>query len=127
MHILLIDDDLDDQILFREAAQQISSTIEVALASNGVEGLDYLTLEHVLPALVFLDINMPLMDGHEVIKVIRSTPRLKALDVIIYTTSNMASEKAHFESMDARFVTKPTDFTLLIKLLRRELNMIPSD
>jgi CheY-like chemotaxis protein len=114
MKILFIDDDKDDQILFCEAVVSIVPGLICDLASNGQEGIDRLESYTELPDLVFLDINMPLMDGWETLKLIRSTPRLKSLKVVIYSTSNQKSDRERFASLGAGFISKPTTFEGII-------------
>jgi DNA-binding response OmpR family regulator len=118
MRILLIDDDKDDQGLFCEAVKIISPEINCDVANNGEEGLRLLQSYRVLPVLVFLDINMPVMDGRETFKLIRSTPRLTTLAVTIYSTSNNKEEINEFTNLGASYITKPNSFEELVKLLR---------
>jgi len=121
MRILLIDDDKDDQGLFCEAVKQVSDEIICDTADNGIEGLELLDSYERLPAVVFLDINMPLMDGRETLKIIRSTPKLKDLPVVMYSTSNDVDEVARFRGMKAKYAVKPTSFQSLVQLLTKEL------
>jgi CheY-like chemotaxis protein len=121
MKILLIDDDRDDQVLFCEAVSQISTDITCDVADNGLEGITRLNSSKVLPDLLFLDINMPILDGRETLKLIRATPRLSDLSVIIYSTSNNKDEITWFEKLRARYVTKPNRFETLVQLLKQEL------
>jgi CheY-like chemotaxis protein len=118
MKILLIDDDADDQTLFCEAVKLIEPQIQCDIAANGREGLMLLSSYTILPHLVFLDINMPIMDGRETLRIIKSTPRLQKLDVIVYSTSNHLEEVKQFTRFGVRFVTKPNSFDELVDLLR---------
>jgi CheY-like chemotaxis protein len=121
MRVLLIDDDEDDQTLFCEAVKIISPSIQCDIACNGQEGLLKLNAYQQLPAMVFLDINMPILDGRETLKVIRSTPRFSALAVTIYSTSNHQDEVRKFLMMGARYITKPNSFEDLVKILAKPL------
>ncbi|HYG04150.1 MAG TPA: response regulator [Chryseosolibacter sp.] len=121
MRILLIDDDKDDQLLFSEAVRLISPAIECNCATSGEEGMRMLLSYVTAPALVFLDINMPIMDGRETLKQIRKAPTLQALKVIIYSTSNDVTEKESFLSIGVPFITKPTSFNDLVNVIKKPI------
>src|SRR6188768_3284882 len=91
---LLVDDDLDDQEVFKEALNEISPSIVLRTALNGEDGLAILESElNPLPDYIFLDLNMPRMSGHQCLSLIKSNARLKDLRVIIYTTSYREKDK----------------------------------
>jgi CheY-like chemotaxis protein len=125
MKILLIDDDKDDQEIFCEAVRKISPDIYCELADNGQEALTLLQSypDREMPELVFLDINMPIMDGRETIGAIRSNLRLRNLQVIMYSTSNNVDEIIWFQQMGAKYITKPSDFDFLVRILSGHLQM----
>lgn len=86
--ILMADDDAEDRELFESAVQEIAPNVQLATCKNGVELMKALHDESIpLPDIIFLDLNMPLKDGQQCLREIRSTPRLHALPVIIYSTS----------------------------------------
>jgi DNA-binding response OmpR family regulator len=122
MRILLIDDDEDDQTLFCEAVKIISPGAQCEVANNGQEGLLKLNSYSQLPSLVFLDVNMPILDGKETFKIIKSTPRLAGLRVIIYSTSNHQDEMKLFQMMGAGYITKPNSFEELVAVLSRPIH-----
>ena len=124
MRILLIDDDKDDQALFCEAIEMIAPQIDCEVADNGAEGIRRLTSTSELPILVFLDINMPVMNGWETLTAIRNNPVLKKTKVVMYTTSSQRSDKVQAESFGATFVSKSSSFETMIvslsKVIRQE-------
>lgn len=125
MRILLIDDDEDDQALFCEAVKLIAPGIQCDVASNGKDGLTLLETTSSLQGVVFLDINMPVLDGHETLKGIRTTPRLSALPVIIYSTSNNLTDINSFMALGAGYIIKPNSFEELVaKLSPPILNLV---
>lgn len=63
--IFLIDDDLDDQLMFKEVIESINPTLHCDTATNGKAALDTLKLSLPLPGMIFLDLNMPIMNGYE--------------------------------------------------------------
>jgi CheY-like chemotaxis protein len=121
MRILLIDDDEDDQILFCEAVSAIAPDVRCGVANNGEEGLFLLNSYPILPQIVFLDINMPIMDGIQTLRAIRSSVMLKELEVIVYSTSNYQEEIERIKAFGAGFITKPSDFEKLKQVLREPI------
>jgi CheY-like chemotaxis protein len=124
MRILLIDDDKDDQFLFCEALKEISENIAFDVADNGIQGIRLLNDSKTLPDFLFLDINMPLMNGWETLKIIRASPPLHDLPVTMYSTSNCKEEMYIFQKMQAKYIVKPGSFETLIQTLRNELNEV---
>lgn len=104
----LIDDDVDDQEIFIMALDQLDMQFHCTVANNGNEALQKLKRESVLPDYIFLDLNMPRMNGKECLKELKKNERLQNIPVIIYTTS---SSKADMEDTlklgAAGFITKP--------------------
>jgi CheY-like chemotaxis protein len=124
MRILLIDDDEDDQTLFCEAVKIISPVIQCDLASNGQEGLVKLGGYTQLPVMLFLDINMPILDGRETFKIIKASPRFNSLPVTIYSTSNNQDEVRMFLMMGAGYITKPNSFEELVRILSKPVQSL---
>jgi CheY-like chemotaxis protein len=116
---LLIDDDSDDQEIFVLALEHINKDFVCVVASNGHEALGKLTTANSpLPDYIFLDLNMPRMNGKECLKEIKKNTLLNHIPVIIYTTSSMASDKSETASLGASgFITKPFSLPELIDLL----------
>lgn len=87
--ILLADDDTEDCDIFIEVVHHIKPGLPVNLVHNGEQLMRLLhaTHEDELPGLVFLDLNMPLKNGHECLREIRSAAKLKHIPVVIYSTS----------------------------------------
>ena len=116
--ILLVDDDEDDQLIFKDAIKEVHSGIECLIASNGKDAYLHLEKSSAPPSLIFLDLNMPVMNGFEFLERIKKSDRLKNIPVVIYTTSDSPLDKRN--TLDAGavlFFTKTADFKLLkIKL-----------
>jgi CheY-like chemotaxis protein len=114
----LIDDDADDQEIFSLALNQINDEFECQVASNGLEGLQQLRKSKTLPDYIFLDLNMPKMNGKECLKEIKKNDRLKAVPVIIYSTSSSTMDMADTKALGATaFITKPFSLTELTETL----------
>jgi CheY-like chemotaxis protein len=87
MTVLYAEDDLDDLDIFCEIVLTINAGISCISARNGTEALEILDSLADLPDYIFLDINMPTMDGKACLKNLKRDPRFKSIPVIIYTTS----------------------------------------
>src|SRR6201991_4710743 len=97
--ILLVDDDLDDIDFFQEALHEIDSRIQLHSAKNGLSALEFLRkTQTITPNLIFLDINMPEMNGWQCLKELKGSPLLKQIPVILYSTSaiKMDEQKASY-------------------------------
>jgi CheY-like chemotaxis protein len=112
--ILLIDDDEDDQFIFKDALREISSAWECITAKNGLEGMQILSLESSFPTIIFLDLNMPIMNGEEFLKMIKQHQKYRSIPIIIFSTSNSPADKQRLLQLGAsRFITKTGDFNKL--------------
>lgn len=118
---LLIDNDEDDREIFLLALEKANPNIECTAVASGIQALELLR-KHAdfLPAFIFIDMNMPLMDGRECLHGIRQIGRLK--DVSIYMYSTTADPKT-IESLKGLgitdFLIKPSKFNELISMLAR--------
>ena len=115
--ILLVEDDIDDQYFFREALSLLSPALSCQIAENGVEALKLLK---ELPRfdIIFMDINMPKMNGIECLQILRSNDSYKNIPVVILSTS---SDQAYIERCKilgaTYYFTKPIiPFELIKKL-----------
>lgn len=121
--ILLAEDDEDDVILTREALKECRRWDMVDRVPDGAELLDYLRRSGryrdlagtPLPRLVLLDLNMPRLGGIEVLREIRADPALRALPVVVMTTSNTNPDiRQAYEAGANSYVVKPANFDDLI-------------
>jgi CheY-like chemotaxis protein len=110
--IIVIDDDKDDRFFFKLALQEIDSEFIFIEAKEGLEGLEILTSSTELPDFIFLDINMPRMNGIECLKQLKKNERLKEIPVIMCSTTTF-NEKECMENGAAYFMNKPPDYTQL--------------
>ncbi|MDP9230141.1 MAG: response regulator [Bacteroidota bacterium] len=105
----LVDDDTDDTSLFQEALEVVDPSIRFFSAINGQEALDKLRAEGAaLPDLIFLDLNMPRMDGKQCLIELKNDVKLKDIPVIMYTTSSQSKDIEETMQRGALcFITKP--------------------
>jgi CheY-like chemotaxis protein len=129
---LLIDDDLDDQEIFSLALTQVSDHFECSFANNGLEAVVRLKGEGPLPDYIFLDLNMPRMNGKECLRELRKLPQLNVIPIVIYSTSSSASDIKETQALGAAaFITKPFTLIELAEKLReffqRQGNLVFGD
>ncbi len=113
--VLIVDDDEDDQDIFCEAVGEINKSITCIRAINGEDALYNLSLDNdSLPDLIFLDLNMPRLDGKQFLKEIKKLDNARHVPVIIYSTSNLKADKEETKQLGAAdFLNKPTEFKVL--------------
>jgi CheY-like chemotaxis protein len=119
VRILLVEDNEGDIILTQEALKEGKLKNEVSVARDGQAALDLLNSADILPDLILLDINLPKLNGLEVLTAIKKDSRLRTIPVIMLSTST--AEKDIFSSYNNYancFITKPVDFLSFIKVIR---------
>ena len=118
---LLADDDEDDRQFFLEALRSIDPAIECIIAKNGKEALALLQNDFfAVPDYVFLDLNMPLMNGLKCLEEIKRIPSLADLPVVLYsTTSEKAFEEQSKTAGAHAFFIKPNRPAELADYLRK--------
>lgn len=116
--ILLVDDDIDDQELFGEAMSIVDSAAVCHFASDGEEGLELLKDNPKDVQLIFLDLNMPKMNGKQFLEIIKQNEHLEKIPVVIFTTSLREKDGLETAALGAaHFMTKPSSFGELVKQL----------
>jgi len=116
--ILIVDDEID--IVNTVQYRLKSCDFDVITANDGKEGLEKVISEK--PDLVLLDINMPIMDGHEMLERIRSRPDLKNIPVIMLTAYSDRRDISKAADLGIEhYVTKPFDFTDLMEKISKAL------
>ena len=126
--ILLVDDNPDDVELTRLAFAEVRIGNPLVVARDGVEALDYLfgRGSHAgrdtrdLPALVLLDLNLPKLDGREVMQAIRAEPATHTLPVVALTTSAEPDEVEGLYALGVNsYIQKPVDFARFVAAMRQ--------
>ncbi|ADV82887.1 response regulator [Terriglobus saanensis] len=124
LQVLLVEDSLGDVRLTREAFREVNDTIPLHVVSDGVEAMSFLerTGEHEnapLPDLILLDLNLPRMDGREVLGNIKKNDKFKMIPVLILTTSEAEVDINNSYRLHANcYLIKPVqfeEFELLVK------------
>ena len=126
--ILLVEDNPDDEALTLRALKKNNIRNRIVVARNGVEALDYLfgagTYKGrdltAMPQLTLLDLNLPMIDGLEVLRRLRSDPRTRLLPVVILTSSNEEEDRINGYELGANsYVRKPVNFDSFTEAVRQ--------
>lgn len=129
MHnILLVEDNKGDVLLTQEAFEESGNNCQLYVVNDGQEAINFLEqippYTHIeLPDLVLLDINLPKLNGHEVLKYIKSNPSLKHIPVIMLTTSSSEKDISDCYSNHANcYITKPNDVEVFFRIIENVNN-----
>jgi CheY-like chemotaxis protein len=114
--LLIVDDDPDDIQLFCEAVAEINGTFRCISAGNGEEAIQLLKSAIVKPDFIFLDLNMPRMNGKQFLVQLKKDPQFANIPVVIYSTSKIKTDiEDSLRLGAASFITKPNKFEHLVK------------
>ena len=125
--ILMADDDDDDRLLAQDALSESKAGGALRFVENGEELMDYLCRRGKYqeggkaprPGLILLDLNMPLKDGREALKEIKSDPDLKRIPVVVLTTSKADTDVGAIYELGANsFISKPFQFDALVNVMK---------
>ena len=123
LKILLVEDSPSDVRLIREALKETPVPVQITVAQDGVEAMEYLRSTElgnsVRPDLVLLDLNLPRKNGREVLAEVKSSPGLKQIPVLVMTSSRADEDIAQAYSLNANcYITKPGDLQEYINVVR---------
>ncbi len=119
-HILLVEDDEVDRMTVKRAIKKLKIPNKLYTAENGEEALQLLRNSEELPWFILMDINMPRMNGIELLKTMKADERLKIVPIIMLTTS--AQDEDRYESFRhsvAGYVIKPVEFDNFVEVIDR--------
>lgn len=121
LQCLLVEDDVDDQEIFQMALDQVDKEATCTIASNGIEALSLLNSDqYYSPQLIFVDINMPLMNGIEFLTELRKLGRCDQSKVFLYSTSmNSNVYEAAKNLAVTDLIKKPDNIDKLLDVLEK--------
>jgi CheY-like chemotaxis protein len=115
----LIDDDVDDQEIFCAVLEIVAPGCNCITAANGQVALDMLTAGNISPDIIFLDLNMPLMNGRQFLFEVNRTNIAAGIPIVVLTTSaDVSTRTSVLESGAKDFITKPDRFSEWEKVLK---------
>jgi CheY-like chemotaxis protein len=125
--LLLADDDPDDCLLARQALEKSRLASDLRCVEDGEELLDYLRRrgkfadpkQSPRPGLILLDLNMPRKDGREALREIRNDPKLRAIPIVVLTTSKSEEDvtRAYHLGVNS-YIIKPVRFSALVEVMQ---------
>jgi CheY-like chemotaxis protein len=125
IEVLLVEDDPGDVLMTQEAFEEHKVRNKLNVVHDGEEALSYLRREGDFadaprPDLILLDLNLPRVDGREVLQVIKNDEDLRRIPVVVLTTSQADEDILRSYSLHANaYVTKPVDFERFIAVVRQ--------
>jgi CheY-like chemotaxis protein len=125
IELLLVEDDPGDVLMTREALSEAKVLHHLHVVDNGESAMAFLGQQGEYadaprPDLIFLDLNLPRLDGREVLGLIKADPALRSIPVVILTTSNAEEDVLKSYNLHANaYVTKPVDFNAFTNVVRQ--------
>lgn len=121
--ILMMEDSPDDVFFTKEALRETKMRVNLNVVTNGMDGMAYLKKEGKYadvetPDLILLDLNMPIMDGREVLALIKQDPRMRLIPVVVLTTSQAEEDVLQAYDLHANcYVSKPVDLDKFVRVV----------
>ena len=125
VEILLVEDDPGDVLMTREALEESKLLHHLEVIDNGESAVQYLKREGPYedaprPDLIILDLNLPRLDGREVLQYVKTDPNLRQIPCVVLTTSDAEEDVMRSYDLHANaYVTKPVDFDAFTKVVRQ--------
>jgi CheY-like chemotaxis protein len=127
VHILLVEDDPGHARLIEKNLRRANITNDIAILTDGQQAIDYLFKEgkfaesnHSAPLLILLDLNLPVLDGYQVLQRMKQDPRTKRIPVIMLTTTDDAREVARCYDLGCNvYITKPVNYDQFSEAIRK--------
>lgn len=124
LRLLYAEDDIDDFESMKDAIGQLTDDFELIHARNGTEVVSFLeNAENSLPCLLILDLNMPIMNGKEVLMWVKDRDQFENLPVLIFTTSSRQEDVRLCQNYKCSFFRKPTLYRDLLHVAQTILDM----
>ncbi len=123
LEILLVEDSPSDVRLIREVLRDTAITVLINVARDGIEAMEFLRRSEYgqvpRPDLILLDLNLPRMNGREVLAQVKNTAAFKQIPVLVMTSSQADDDVAEAYALNANcFITKPSDLAEYVKVIR---------
>ena len=118
MLIVNVDDDGDDREIFSSAVKHANPDISCKLFENGKDLIDFLDKTLIFPDFLFVDINMPRMNGYECVREIRLQKKFEHVKIIMHSTAFNPRDKAEFEELGLEFLIKPSRLSDLVQSIK---------
>jgi CheY-like chemotaxis protein len=122
--VLIIDDDKDDQYFLLEALKELYPSLQCSAVNNGKEALEFIEQNPPPPAYIFLDLNMPFLNGFEFLREFKKDKANNETTIYIYSTSSHPTDKEISKNLGASdYITKMSDLTKLKSKLKTAISL----
>ena len=118
MLILNVDDDIDDREMFQAAVNAVDPSLACLQFESGSKVLEYMAHAKVPPDFLFIDINMPKMDGYECVEHIRQIPGNDHMRIVMYSTAFNPKRQESFKDPSIRYVQKTSRLSELVQSIK---------
>lgn len=123
-NIYLAEDDEDDIFFFQYAIEKLMPACNLKIAQNGLQLIDLIRNSQTSPDLMFIDINMPMVDGFETLSRLKSMPGYKQVPTIVYSTSRRDEDVIRAYKVGASaYLVKPLELESLEKAVQKVLHL----
>jgi CheY-like chemotaxis protein len=119
MKILNIDDDKDDRAMFCMALERIDPEIQCIEIESGEDAVEMLLNSSFTPDFIFMDINMPRMNGYECVKEIHQYPKLKNTTIVMFSSTFNPRDQVEFGMLGLKYLLKTSNLKSLVESLRK--------
>lgn len=110
IHILVVEDNAGDIFLIKEGLHGIGAAFDVHVVKDGLGAIDFIEHGKPRPDLVILDLNIPGLNGHEVLRRLKSNPEFMEIPVVVFSSSNSAHDiRTSYKLRANSYVKKPSD------------------
>ena len=121
LKLLLAEDNLPDALLVREAIRMENLPLDVYTAADGEEAMNFILKaerdpDAPCPQILLLDLNLPKVDGFEVLRKIRASQKCAHIPVLIFTSSDSPADRSESARLGARYFRKPPVYTEFLKI-----------
>jgi CheY-like chemotaxis protein len=120
--ILLLEDDADDQYLFRQALNDVVPNAVLVTAKDGDEGLQIINSGVIKPDIVFSDINMPRINGIVFAQTLKE--KIPDIPIVLMSTTNNPNHHLEIIKLGVPFYTKPTEFSGITDIIKDGISHI---
>jgi CheY-like chemotaxis protein len=118
--VLYIEDDRDDQHIFVEVLKDVNPDFKCCLANDGLHAFEMLNAMDHLPSCIYVDLNMPRMNGLEFLRSVKLHPEYSKIPVFILTTSSSTNDQLTAVALGAKqYIMKPTSYSELFSILEK--------
>jgi CheY-like chemotaxis protein len=119
MQIVNVDDDTDDRNMFCMAIRRVDPAIECVQVESGEDALELLAKSEMTPDFIFIDINMPRMNGYECVREIYQYPNLKNTTIVMFSSTFNPKDQVEFGMLGVQYLLKTSDIKSLVESIRK--------